>query len=313
MLLHLLSISIIVLLIAFVFSSNQYDVRLKIWDNTDCSGDPIENEQVSEGNCIVCDGCGSDAYRVTCSDGGSTITLKSYSNDDCTNADNAFDFTDDGGECLNNGPGFSFKAVCKKDDDDSDNVCFHGDELVALDSGVSKRIADVVVGDRIQVMRMDSTLAFSDVVFMPHKENSILSTFVELETESKRTLKVTSEHLVVNGACTATTYELTRASDIQLGSCVRTINGMDKVSRITTVKDKGIYTVVTADLNGMIVVNGIVASSFGTNHIVPNMFYMLHRAMYSVLPQWMMESESFKATNMFIGGLFIAASAPFRG
>ena len=299
-------------------SSNKYTVKLKIWDNNDCSGSSVQSETLSNGYCLECDDDAQcDYLRVTCEDGGDTVQLKSYDNDECTNADGTYTITDSAGECTTNGvQPVSFEATCKKDDDDDDsvNTCFHGEELVALESGTSIPIVDVKVGDRIQVLRADSTLGFSDVVFVPHERNMKIATFIELETETMRSVKVTPEHLVLNGACSAPqeSFTLTKADEVSTGTCLRTIEGLEKISAINKVQDKGIYTVVAADPHGHIVVNGVVASSFGTSHLVPNLYYSLHRALYQVLPQWVLHSESLQAANMLIGGLFISATAAFR-
>jgi predicted Zn-dependent protease len=43
-----------------------------------------------------------------------------------------------------------------------------------------------------------------------------------------------------------------------------------------------VYTIVTTE--EFVVVNGIIASSFGANHMMANLYYNIHRFMYALSP-----------------------------
>lgn len=189
--------------------------------------------------------------------------------------------------------------------DDSD-PCFAGTELVSLESGKQVALANVRVGDRVQVFTSAGQTTFSDVVFVPHKANSKQSTFVELETSMGRTLKATPTHLIASGKC-GESMDLIRAKDIVVGDCVQTVSGQDKIVSKESTVGHGVYTVVTAEMSGYVVVNGIVASSFARMHFVPNMYYNIHRALYSIMPKELIESDIMESMNM--GVYKVAASA----
>ena len=312
---------------AVVVESTTYDYDFKQFIGTACpDDDQVADYSGVSGDCYPCaEDALCDTIRVDCTDGGEEYTIHAHSTDDCSGTPTNVITNGESGSCEFDATlTYSFIVTCYKDDgsskkdDDDDNECFHGEELVTAEGGVSKPIAEVQVGDRIQIMKPDSSFAFSDVVFVPHKSNMKKATFVELETEAGRSIKVTPEHLLHCGACddsvtnSDAVFELTRANEIAIGACLHTVEGAEKVVKSSTVQDKGIYTVVAADPHGHIVVNGVVASSFGTSHLVPNLYYSLHRALYQVLPQWVLHSESLQAVNMLIGGLFISASAAFR-
>jgi len=169
----------------------------------------------------------------------------------------------------------------------SSSVCFSGSSEVTMESGAIKQISDVVVGDRVLAYSSKTQSAvFSDVVAVPHAKNNNVAEFVQITTESGKTIKMTSEHLIQS--CNG----LVAASKIASGSCVVTVDGQENVSTVDKVVEEGLYTVVTGE--ELVVINKIVASPFAVNHFIPNMFYNFHRFMFGLLPNFlstkMMES-----------------------
>ena len=128
---------------------------------------------------------------------------------------------------------------------------------------------------------------------------------MQLTTEAGRSLKATPAHLIPVGSCSAAAAPSFRAMDkAAVGNCLVTVAGPDKIIESKVVlQSEGIYTVVAAEKNGHIVVNEIVASSFAVNHGITNMYYHLHRALYSFLPTWMMQSESAVLANLMVQDL----------
>ena len=61
-----------------------------------------------------------------------------------------------------------------------------------------------------------------------------------------------------------------------------TISGPEKVTAVENVLGEGVYTIVTNE--EFIVVNGIIASPFGGNHMIANLYYNLHRLIYMSYP-----------------------------
>ena len=168
------------------------------------------------------------------------------------------------------------------------NACFADSEVVTMENGMTKSIAEVQIGDRILSADVEGKTSFSDVVYVPHGANTIEATFVMLTTETGRNVKMTTNHILPAGQCGAA-MTVRRADAVSAGDCVMTVEGVEKVMDMVTMQGKGIYTVVTN--KEYIVVNGIVATPFGgVNPTLANMYYNLHRLVYAFMPQALMFS-----------------------
>merc|ERR1711998_113711 len=181
---------------------------------------------------------------------------------------------------------------------------------MGLENGKFKMLFEVSIGDRVQVVKDNGSVAFSPVVFIPHqKENSMTSRFLTLSTQHT-SIKVTPSHFLLSGECDedVSEFELQFASKIALGSCLVTVNGKETVSSISLSHGYGIQTLVVAERTGLVVVNGIVASSFASLHTIPNTLYNIHRLVYSIFPRWMqpLENKSLIRYNSYIGDSFLS-------
>jgi len=164
-------------------------------------------------------------------------------------------------------------------------ACFAGSETVMLESGGTKNMRDVEIGDRVLVASMDGkSTTYSPVVGFPHAAagNTEEAEFLNIVTTTGRDIKLTKDHLILSGAC-GTELGLIAAASVKESFCVRTVSGEEIVSEIKRSYGEGVFTVVTLD-QGLIVVNGFVASSFSSNHHVANAFYNIHRALYLIAP-----------------------------
>ena len=169
-------------------------------------------------------------------------------------------------------------------DASSPSTCFAGSETVLLSSGESRAISTVQVGDEIAVASMDGKFAgYSPVIAVPHAANTIKATFAQISTVSGRDIKMTAEHLVMGGVCGSSPSSLMQAGSLKAGMCVETVSGSEMVASVNTVVSSGIYTVVTKH-DGLLIVNGIVASPFAVNHLIANSFYNIVRTLYSMFP-----------------------------
>ena len=72
------------------------------------------------------------------------------------------------------------------------------------------------------------------------------------------------------------------ASQVSAGDCIMTVSGEENVASVDTVQGEGVYTIVTKE--EYTVVNGIIASPFGTNHMLANLYYNTHRLLYGLCP-----------------------------
>lgn len=73
-----------------------------------------------------------------------------------------------------------------------------------------------------------------------------------------------------------------------------TVSGEETVSAVDTVQGEGLYTIVTKA--EYLVVNGIIVSPFGANHMVANLFYNIHRFLYALAPS-ILKWTRFHSTN----------------
>ena len=155
--------------------------------------------------------------------------------------------------------------------------CFAGSELVALENGRMLAIADLQVG--MKVLAVDSTTGrqvFSTVAYLPHGKNDQATLFTYIQTSSGRDVKMTRDHVLPAGACSAHTLPYKAAAAVAQGECVDTVNGREAVVSVSTVAGKGVYTAIP--MVYLLVVNGIVATPFGgVNPTLANVYYNLHR------------------------------------
>jgi hypothetical protein len=154
---------------------------------------------------------------------------------------------------------------------------------VILESGIVKAIAEVQIGDRVLAADSTGKTLFSEVVFIPHGANKDNALFAHISTVNGRDVKVTPNHILPAGMCeSSSSLPLVYASEVSVGDCIQTVSGEEKVSMVENVRGEGVYTIVTNE--EFIVVNGIIASPFGANHMMANMFYNVHRFVYASAP-----------------------------
>lgn len=79
-----------------------------------------------------------------------------------------------------------------------------------------------------------------------------------------------------------------------------TVSGEDRVRAVAISRGVGIYTIVTKE--EFVVVNGVIASPFGVNHMMANFYYNIHRFVYSISPI-LLESSLLQSINENLGML----------
>ena len=180
--------------------------------------------------------------------------------------------------------------------------CFAAGELVTLENGATKAIADVEVGDRVLTVNANGEQVFSAVAYLPHGKNEASSTFLTVATASGRDVKMTANHILPAGACAAQTLPMVSADQVVVGDCVETVSGREQVVSVGKIEGKGIYTIIA--MEELIVVNGIVATPYGgVNPTLANIYYNLHRLMYAYAPSVMSKNWVQSATEMLWGDL----------
>ena len=191
-------------------------------------------------------------------------------------------------------------GTCEK----SATTCFSGSDTVTLESGASKALSEVRVGDMILSADAKGELSFSGVVALPHGTNADAATFFDVATASGKHVKATEMHLLKT--CSGA---LAYAGSLKQGDCLRTVDGDEAVVSVETVQGKGLYTVVT--MNEFPVVGGIIASPFAVSHGFGNAYYNIHRALYKFAPA-LMQSSAVASANALVGTAVMLAAGFFN-
>ena len=216
------------------------------------------------------------SYKYTCNNGYPTKTY--YLNIDCTGGSTNITQTASSNMCQPSNRMFlgsnAFQTtVCVS----PTTSCFAGSESLQMEDGSVKKMPDISLGDRVLAADNKGKTSFSTVIALPHEKNNIASKFTHITTESGADIKLTPDHLIPSGDCRipVVDFSVVKAVDVEVGSCVSTINGKDRVATIEMVSDSGVYTVVTEQ--EYIVVNGIIASPYALSHSLGHNFYNIHR------------------------------------
>jgi hypothetical protein len=266
--------------------------------------------QTSGSRIFTCDSGVGTLYSYSSSDcSGSSTSESTYSNpnecddhqdDDETTGDDYFTSNELylSSYCTGGSDGYTFTPITSSGESSSSSTCFAGSEIVTLESGVWKLIADVVVGDRVLASTAQGAFVYSDVIAVPHAKNNDRVMFNEISLANGADIRMTGEHLLpVAASCGVdAVFTVIAAKEVAVNSCVMTVNGQSAVVSNNKVAGAGIYTIVTNE--EYVVVNGVVASPFAVSHAAGNTFYNVYRAMYNYVPGLFKSSlfQTFHAT-----------------
>mmetsp|Transcript_9907 Transcript_9907/g.14365 ORF Transcript_9907/g.14365 Transcript_9907/m.14365 type:complete len:552 (-) Transcript_9907:34-1689(-) len=141
--------------------------------------------------------------------------------------------------------------------------CFPEDALVIMEDGSSKRMEQVRAGDRVMV----SGGRFSDVFGFGHKDGSVTSEFVRIETTSGQVVELTAGHfMVIEGTLVA-------AKNVIAGDIITLYDtSTSKVQNVSRVNRRGLYNPHT--LEGTIVVNKVLTSTY-TQAFNPSLAHLM--------------------------------------
>eukprot|EP00171_Calliarthron_tuberculosum_P009370 IDg9370t1 len=132
-----------------------------------------------------------------------------------------------------------------------DKVCFPSDSTVQIEGGKTKRMDELIVGDRVLV----GPETYSQVFMFTHSSLHIEAEFVEIRVRSGATVQLTPGHYLYVNAW------LIAARDVQIGDTL--VLGDGTSSAVVSAKyimKRGIFNPQT--IHGNIVVNGVTASTF---------------------------------------------------
>mmetsp|Transcript_14198 Transcript_14198/g.20977 ORF Transcript_14198/g.20977 Transcript_14198/m.20977 type:complete len:499 (-) Transcript_14198:95-1591(-) len=132
-------------------------------------------------------------------------------------------------------------------------ICFSGESMVKVKDKGAVPIADLVLGDVVQVGR----LKYEPIYSFGHKNGNSSAEYLRIATEGSRTpLEISPNHMVVMEGGRHVPASLVKKGD-------RLMSSQDElvvVTKITTVIRQGVFAPFTP--SGTIVVNSIVASNY---------------------------------------------------
>lgn len=136
-------------------------------------------------------------------------------------------------------------------------ACFSGAATVVVKGRGAIPIADVTVGDNVQV----SETEFDTVYTLAKKDSTTDTAFVQVSVQGMEDpLELTGHHLLlVNG-------QWTQALAVRVGDTVTTVNGSASVAAIKWIRRDGFYAPFT--YSGTLMVNGVKASVFAGTETV---------------------------------------------
>lgn len=199
--------------------------------------------------------------------------------------------------------------------------CFPGEATVKLPGGMTTRMRDLRVGDKVLAARPDGRLEFQDIYFFGHRSSEVTAGFVRIELDSGRALELTPDHFVpvaASGAAGASALvaaaalgaaRMTYARNVKQGDLLLVLPGdlslatgdleglqIAQVIRTEAVVRRGLFNPYT--MGGSIVVDGVLASAhsswlidgaaarLGASHLLPATFQALFaplRALYALI------------------------------
>lgn len=132
-------------------------------------------------------------------------------------------------------------------------VCFPSTATVELQSGLTKRMSEVSIGDVVAV----GNGIYSPVFMFTHKTASYYGEFMRFMLENGRQITLTESHYIYLSGV------LRPAGSVRVGDTVQLADGsVSRVNGVSIVMDSGLYNPQTA--HGDILVNGVRASTFTT-------------------------------------------------
>lgn len=91
---------------------------------------------------------------------------------------------------------------------------------------------------------------------------------------------------------------LIRADELKMGNCVLTVKGKSIIQELSIIQGRGIATVIT--IEEYLVVNGIIASPFASNHAAGRFFYKLLELIDGILPSKLFLNKSVNTYSAFL-------------
>ncbi|KAL3076577.1 hypothetical protein niasHS_014482 [Heterodera schachtii] len=179
--------------------------------------------------------------------------------------------------------------------------CFSADTLVRTVHGQT-RMDQLMVGDLVLVPASSGTLKYERVELFYHSEPNTRARFLQITTESGKTLSLTALHMLPFGNCSemrATTLDMEGIErwmqksrfvyKASVGDCVFTLDDhqhskpsmkVERIKKIGRIFSVGIYSPMT--MEGALITNGILSSCFSQieSHTIQKLSFDLLMSIY---------------------------------
>ena len=187
-------------------------------------------------------------------------------------------------------------------------ICFSELETVQLNSGETKFITNLNIGDLVLTSNNKGNLFYSPVVAIIHQKNKIPAIFHHIKAENGIDIRLSKNHLILNGECNEKIdLKLVYALNVQIGSCIMTVSGLSKVISNDILKGEGVYSFVT--LGEFPVVSGVVSSPFAFTHSIMHLYYNIYRIGYVYFPNLFASDFILKLTDTLSSSLTSIATS----
>lgn len=185
-------------------------------------------------------------------------------------------------------------------------ACFPGSSTVRLESGTSKAMSELAIGDRVQVVDpATGKLGYEEVYLFGHQLADVAATFVKATLANGKILTLSPDHFVpaipMGKAVMFKNTVMVRGKDLRVGMHVFAADSTDvtaasMVEDVSVAEKQGLFNPYT--MGGMIVVDGVVASAhsswlfdslmdgLGLTHKIPALYQALFapiRTLYRIV------------------------------
>ena len=188
-------------------------------------------------------------------------------------------------------------------------LCFPGVSRVTLKSGLSIRMRQLQIGDRIKTLGTNGKPMFSEVIGFLHRETGSVAQFYSLEVKGGRVLRSSPQHLVFRKEKFASQTAVF-ASDIRLGDFLlisdKNVSYYRAVVRISMVTETGVYAPLTEQ--GSLLVDGVLVSCYAhwNSHHVAHLAMAPLRVLYRI-------QQTFQRFTGELGSTFWNSTEPNNG
>jgi len=271
-----------------IITSIQAGYHYQYWLTSDsCNGNPTYEYSAGNDNECGSDSSGNEYHKITYEVGADKWHLYTYDSKDCTNQKSErIVARTDVDKCLK-------QSIFTSDKLGISFVCFPADSEVQLESGKRVKLYDLKVGQKIAAYDTATEKSiFSEVYTFLDYDRNVTDIFIQLffENENKvvESISLTPEHLVLAQRYVDKPEAFVQSKDIKVGDTIfRSENGKIVPVTVTfmkTRKSKGV--IAPATLDGTLVVDNVVASSYATiDHHVSHKVLAPLRWAYYVSPK----------------------------